>query len=272
MKRFLFIVGSVLCLASCDNTKQPVQEESSSNETKYDTAASGLVYRKISEGQGRKIEVGEVAILHLAGYAEGGQKELINTWSSKAPIHVHIGSGQVVPGLDEGLSMMNVGDSYEFIIPPKLAFGKDRIVGIPSNKELIYQAQLLGLKESGHAIYDTTGITPEMTGSGLEIYWLERTEENRPEPGELVTVHYSGYLVNGKKFDSSYDRGEPIKLEVGKGQVIMGWEEVLQLMRKGEKVKVRIPYHLAYGENGLKGIIPMKSDLMFDIELIDIEK
>jgi peptidylprolyl isomerase len=95
-------------------------------------------------------------------------------------------------------------------------------------------------------------------------------------PGELapatgyLTVHYTGWLAsNGQKFDSSYDRGEPITFPVGAHRVIMGWDTGFQGMHVGGKRRLFIPYQLAYGEAG-KGPIPSKSDLIFDIELIGV--
>ncbi|MFH2096694.1 MAG: FKBP-type peptidyl-prolyl cis-trans isomerase, partial [Bacteroidota bacterium] len=81
---------------------------------------------------------------------------------------------------------------------------------------------------------------------------------------------YSGYLADGKMFDSSVQRGEPIKFELGIGMVIPGWEEGIALMKKGDKCRLIIPYNLAYGEQGRPPVIPQKADLVFDVELIEI--
>ena len=114
---------------------------------------------------------------------------------------------------------------------------------------------------------------PAALGPVKSAYAL-RYIDTEAGPGDLapstgyLTVHYTGWLAsNGQKFDSSYDRGEPITFPIGAHRVIMGWDTGFQGMRVGGKRRLFIPYQLAYGEAG-KGPIPPKSDLIFDVELI----
>lgn len=87
--------------------------------------------------------------------------------------------------------------------------------------------------------------------------------------GEKISVHYTGVLENGKKFDSSRDRNKPIQFVLGKGEVIKGWDLGIAGMKKGEMRRLLIPYPQAYGEKGYPGIIPPKATLLFDVELMD---
>ena len=107
------------------------------------------------------------------------------------------------------------------------------------------------------------------TPSGLQYQVLKAGIGEKPSATAKVKVHYKGTLLNGKQFDSSYNRGEPTPLSVD--NVIPGWTEGLQLMQKGSKFKFFIPYHLAYGERAAGPEIPAYSDLIFEIELIEIE-
>jgi FKBP-type peptidyl-prolyl cis-trans isomerase FkpA len=91
-----------------------------------------------------------------------------------------------------------------------------------------------------------------------------------PKRGSTVTVHYTGWLENGAKFDSSVERKEPFSFVLGEGQVIQGWDQGVAAMRVGDKVKLTIPPELAYGEQGYPGAIPPKATLIFDVELLAI--
>lgn len=106
--------------------------------------------------------------------------------------------------------------------------------------------------------------------SGLKYYELKKGTGTPAKKGERVHVHYTGWLTSGKKFDSSLDRGEPLAFEVGKGQVIKGWDEGIEGMAVGEKRQLQIPSKLAYGERGAGGTIPPNADLIFDVELVSI--
>jgi len=105
------------------------------------------------------------------------------------------------------------------------------------------------------------------TTSGLQYEVVIMGAGEKPGPSDVVRVHYTGKLLDDTTFDSSIDRGEPVTF--GVNQVIMGWQEGLQLMPAGSKFKLYIPYELAYGDQG-QGPIPPFSTLIYDVELIEI--
>ena len=92
-----------------------------------------------------------------------------------------------------------------------------------------------------------------------------------PTAGRQVTVHYTGTLTDGTKFDSSIDRGEPFSFIIGVGQVIKGWDEGIMLMRVGGQRTLTIPPQLAYGDQEIPGVIPAGSTLIFDVELLAVQ-
>eukprot|EP01027_Heterolobosea_sp_BB2_P025970 GEZU01039886.1.p1 GENE.GEZU01039886.1~~GEZU01039886.1.p1 ORF type:complete len:109 (-),score=43.91 GEZU01039886.1:184-510(-) len=92
-----------------------------------------------------------------------------------------------------------------------------------------------------------------------------------PKPGQTVTVHYTGTLTNGNKFDSSRDRNKPFQFKLGVGQVIKGWDEGVAKMSKGERAKLTISPDYGYGARGYPPVIPQNATLIFDVELIDFK-
>ncbi len=110
------------------------------------------------------------------------------------------------------------------------------------------------------------------TPSGLSYQDLLVGTGAAPTAGKPVKVHYTGWLENGKKFDSSVDRGEPFVFTIGAGQVIPGWDEGVMTMKVGGKRKLIIPANLGYGAAGAGGVIPPNATLIFEVELLDVAK
>jgi len=112
---------------------------------------------------------------------------------------------------------------------------------------------------------------PTTTSSGLEYWDIKKGSGKLAEKGKKVSVHYTGWLTDGKEFDSSRDAGEPTQFDLGTGQVIKGWDEGIAGMKVGGKRQLKIPPALGYGSRGFGSSIPPNSTLVFDVELMDVK-
>ena len=124
-------------------------------------------------------------------------------------------------------------------------------------------------KEQGKIKKEEAKVTT--TASGLKIEELKVGTGAEAVAGKTVLVHYTGTLTDGKKFDSSRDRGTPFSFGLGRGQVIKGWDEGVAGMKVGGQRKLTIPAELGYGARGAGGVIPPNATLMFDVELIEVK-
>jgi peptidylprolyl isomerase len=109
------------------------------------------------------------------------------------------------------------------------------------------------------------------TPGGVKIDVVKEGQGVKPTPGHTVVVHYTGMLTNGKKFDSSRDRGEPFSFPLGAGQVIKGWDEAFAMMKVGTQARITIPPAMGYGARGAGGAIPPNATLIFDVELLGVK-
>lgn len=117
--------------------------------------------------------------------------------------------------------------------------------------------------------FSTSNIMSAPATTQIEIL-QEGDGKTFPKQGDLVTIHYTGTLENGKKFDSSRDRGKPFQCTIGVGQVIKGWDTAIPKLSVGTQSKLTIPGHEAYGQSGFPGLIPPNATLVFDVELLGV--
>ncbi len=176
----------------------------------------------------------------------------------------HTVFGHVVDGMDV-VNNIQQNDTMRTITI--LRKGKEAEI---FNAAQVFEKEQIAVKEAIDKQLNEKYKSAQVTPSGLRYIVEKEGEGANPNINSKVTVNYTGtLLLDGKKFDSSYDRGQPATF--GLNQVIKGWTEGIQLMKKGGKCKFIIPSELAYGDQGFPGVIPPKAWLVFDVELISFE-
>lgn len=260
----------------------------------FSTAASGLQYKFHRQNEtGNKPQVSDILNVSMRYFINDSllfDSKMLGREMEFPLMPV------VFPGdFYEGLAMMSKGDSASFVCNADSIFLKVfRVPQLPDfvkpNSNMRFDIgmidflsqeafeakqiakQQVAIEESNRRLLEYVSkneITVQPQPSGL--YYIEVTKGNgpKPQPGQKVRVHYRGTLLDGTKFDASYDRNQPFEFVLGMGQVIKGWDEGIGLLHVGGKGILLLPQHLAYGERAA-GTIPPFSPLIFEVELLEI--
>ncbi|MEZ4621226.1 MAG: FKBP-type peptidyl-prolyl cis-trans isomerase [Caldilineaceae bacterium] len=258
--------SAVEASSAADESTQSIEGETM-------TTASGLQYTEVQAGDGPAPKAGDIVSVHYTGTLTNGVV-FDSSYQRNEPIQFPLGVGRVIPGWDEGISLMKKGGKAQLTIPPELGYGERGAGGvIPPNATLLFDVELVDILPGAPAnptAVDEADYTT--TASGLKYHDFVVGDGASPTSGQPVTVHYTGWLLDGgKKFDSSLDRGQPFTFNIGVGQVIPGWDEGVLDMKVGGKRQLVIPPELAYGPGGAGGgVIPPNATLIFEVELLDV--
>lgn len=278
----LFVLMTVFCvmlsfLAGCDNASKG-----------YKSTDNGLMYQFVKSNKGELPQIGD--------FIEFRWSCTLNDTITIIPSTdemIKLIKPEFKADIMEGFAMMHKGDSASFVMDVETVFTKMfGYPGIPGDLDstdmIRFDVRMNDfypesefenrMKEKGEKAnaslkkyLEDNNILAEPTESGLYYVKISDGNGEKPAQGANVKVHYTGKLLDGKVFDSSIERGEPIEIPIGVGSVIPGWDEGIMMMSKGEKGVLYIPYNLGYGERGAGGVIPPFANLIFEVELIDFE-
>lgn len=260
----------------------------------YQQAATGLKYQFFKDEPGRVAAVDDIIKINFK-MITAADSVLRDTWQeaganiTKAPEPIFMGSPE------EAFLMMSAGDSASFLVSADSLFEKAIRQPMPSFIEkgsylkfIIKMEDLYTLEEFEEMMNKEAAEMMEKEDASIQeylesndlvgvkepsgLYYVQLTPASgvRAEPGQTVSVHYTGKLLDGTEFDSSLGRG-PFDFELGQGEVIAGWDQGVALMSVGEKRLFIIPSGLGYGARGAGGAIPPNAILLFEIELLEVK-
>ena len=277
-KNFIIISLSAIALFSSCKAKKSKKTETALNVIKpmtndTITTPSGLKYIITNKNPaGLKPNSGDKIDAHYTGTLLNGKK-FDSSKDRNQPFSFNVGTGQVIQGWDEGFLYLREGETATLIIPASLGYGSQDMGDIPPNSTLIFDVELVKVyPKIQYTPYDGIGKDTITTASGLKYIIIDKGDITKPaKSGTMASMHYAGFLLNGVKFDSSFDRDQTFDLPVQNAGVIQGWKEMLLLMNKGMKVRAILPPGLAYGSRGAGGVIPPNATLIFDMFLADLK-
>jgi FKBP-type peptidyl-prolyl cis-trans isomerase FkpA len=266
-----------------------LQDYFTKNNIKPMKTASGLYYTISAPGTGETIKTGTTASVNYTGMFLDGRKFDSNTDSAfhhVQPFTLEVGKGRVIKGWDEGLQLLRKGAKATFYIPSPLAYGSMERPQIPANSILVFDVEITDVQDPSkqnetddkliREYLTKNKINATKTASGLYYVITQKGLGPTAKPGKKVTMNYTGKTLDGKIFDSNVDPSkghvQPFTFALGQGQVIKGWDEGVQLLNMGAKATFFIPSALAYGSQGAGGAIAPNTVLMFDVELVSIDK
>ncbi len=258
---------------------------------------SGLEVQHVEQTEGREKNNGDFMFFNMK-YTTDTDSVLFDTDERGGAVPIPFDSAQWKEAgvIYEAFSLCKEGDSIVFSVPAADLFentfkqpvpagiNKDSnikfYVGLEKirnreelNAEMMAESEAQ-LKKDGEIIDEylaDNNIDAQTTESGLRYVITEEGSGEVAEAGQNVEVHYHGTLLDGTKFDSSVDRGEPFSFVLGQGRVIRGWDEGFALLKKGTKATLYIPSPLAYGGQAVSEVIKANSILKFEVELLDIK-
>jgi FKBP-type peptidyl-prolyl cis-trans isomerase len=282
MRRLLLpLCASLLLLAvtACDPSSGDPAKVKFAPALGVDLAAmnrsdTGLYTQDTVEGTDAAAVTGDYVTVHYTGWLPDGSK-FDSSHNRDQPFSFMLGMRQVIKGWDEGVAGMKAGGQRRLVIPSDLAYGQSGRGSIPPNSVLIFDVEMLSISSGDPAkvkFAPALGVDlAAMNRSDTGLYTQDTVEGTGATAtrGNKATVHYTGWLPDGSKFDSSHDRDEPFSFTLGVGQVIKGWDEGVASMKAGGQRRLVIPSDLAYGQYG-RGAIPPNAVLIFDVELLSV--
>lgn len=254
------LAAALILPASAQNEKPKLPDLKAKEWKKLGDA--GLEVWDVKEGKGEAVKTGAKIKIHYTGWLTDGT---IFDSSVDRMEPLEAGLGNLIKGWQEGVPGLKVGGVRRLKIPAELAYGKKERGPIPANSTLVFEIELLEAENKAMLPDLNAKEWKKLGDKGLEIWDVKEGEGEAVKAGGKVTVHYTGWLTDGKQFDSSVG-GQPVTF--GLNQVIKGWTDGIPGMKPGGIRRLKIPSELGYGKAGAGSDIPPNSELVFEVQLI----
>ena len=271
-----------------NESKEALQNYIVENNITVEPLESGIYIIPMEKGKGRCPEKGEKVELDFDAKLLNG-KTIGSTIDTDKKLSFVLGDGSVIPGWEEIVPRMHLGERITAVIPFEMAYGDHDVSGIPSYANLVYDIKLLKIttveeqekqaeealkqmksdSETAFQTYIKDNNIVDHTESGLYYSKTLVTDGQPVTRGNTARIKFVASYLDGRLLGKSEDLGEYYDFVVGKGRVVKGLDEGVGLMRVGERARFVLPYTLAYGENSHDDIPPY-SNLIFDVELLDV--
>lgn len=245
----------------------PVVEDFLDPELEVVTLESGVIYQDIVVGEGTTTQAQDAILVNYTGRLVDGTVFYSSEEGGASYVYT-LSGGMEIPGWDEGLAGINIGGKRLLIVPSELVTGEFFLGVFPPGSSLIFEVELIGIPTLADFLDPDLDVVT--TETGLMFQDTIVGEGATAQEGDIVVVHYTGWLLDGTKFDSSVDRDASFEFTLSQGSVIAGWDEGVVGMNIGGKRYLVIPYDLAYGVQG-SGSIPPGATLIFEVELLEIK-
>ena len=286
---FLLIGTLVACTAESSNEKEDISslidssfiknnqipdEDNLKPQIKEDTLQTGEVNNMVwngenglriewdKKGNGPKIELHDVVMVNYEARVARGDVYDSNAEIGQ-PVPLKTGIGQLIEGWEKGLLQLSVGDKGRIMIPSKLGYGPDGLLGVvPQNADIVVEIEIVSI------------VTPVELEDGVKVYKYQAVSEGAyPQKNQTITFDYFTFKTGTKPglYDNSYEKGTPFSFRFKNDNVVDGLHIGFSQIRANEKAFIYIPSEMAYGSKGLVDLVPPNTDIIFDVRVESIK-
>lgn len=217
---------------------------------------SGVKIKWLKKGKKEQVRQGKVVWVNYKGFLANGMMFDGDKAATQA-VPLMVGVGMMVPGVEEALLKLRVGDYVKLLIPSDMGFGEEGYMNVPPNTDLLYEFAIREIQQ------------PKVVAEGVKIWKVKETDYDGYKKDEDVNFHYLAYHKNGQLYFDSYRNKTPFQFKKGSNNIMKGLNIAFDYLKKGEMAFVELPSAVAYGSKGLEDLVPSNTDIIYYIKSVD---